>query len=83
MSRGEHFERVKDVMVKRFGLEEEQVTRAAHLVDDLELDSLDWVELIVVLERETGQEISENELKAVHTVEDILDLIDRKQATSA
>ncbi len=82
MSRREHFERVRDVMVKTFGLEEEQVTPVARLVDDLALDSLDWAELIVILERETGREISDSDVKAIRTVEDILDLVDR-QATSA
>jgi acyl carrier protein len=82
MSRREHFERVRDVMVKTFGVEEEQVTPVARLVDDLALDSLDWAELIVVLERETGREISDSDVKAIRTVGDILDLVDRKQATS-
>jgi acyl carrier protein len=82
MSRREHFERVRDVMVKTFGLGEEQVTPMARLVDDLALDSLDWAELIVILERETGREISDSDVKAIRTVEDILDLVDR-QATSA
>ena len=70
-------------MVKTFGLEEEQVTPGARLVDDLALDSLDWAELVVILERETGREISDSDVKAVRTVEDILDLVDRKQVTSA
>ena len=82
MSRREHFERVRDVMVKTFGLEEEQVTPVARLVDDLALDSLDWAELIVILERETGRGISDSDVKAIRTIEDILDLVDR-QATSA
>ena len=74
----EHFERVRDTMVKIFGLEEEQVTPGAHLVDDLALDSLDWAELVVLLERETGREISDEDLKAIRTVEDILGLVDRQ-----
>lgn len=82
MSRREHFERVRDVLVKTFGVEEEQVTPVARLIDDLALDSLDWAELIVILERETGREISDSDVKAIRTVGDILDLVDRKQATS-
>ena len=74
----EHFERVRDIMVKTFGLEEEQVIPGAHLVDDLALDSLDWAELVVMLERETGREISDEDVKAIRTVEDILDLVDRQ-----
>ena len=69
-------------MVKTFDLEEEQVTSVARLVDDLALDSLHSAPLMVMPERETGREISDSDVKAVRTVEDILDLVDR-QATSA
>jgi acyl carrier protein len=80
---GGRFERIKDVMVKTFGVDEERVTRTARLVEDLELDSLDWTELLVVLERQIGQEVTESEAKGIRTVEDVLVLLDRKLATSA
>ena len=83
MPDGNRFDRVKGVMVKTFGVEAERVTRSARLVEDLELDSLDWIELVVVLEREAGVEISESEARRIRTVEDLLQLLDRKQATPA
>jgi acyl carrier protein len=69
-------------MAKTFGLAEEQITPEARLVDDLQLDSLDWAELLVVLERETGEELPESGLEAVRTVNDILRLVERKQVAS-
>ena len=83
MSGNERFERIKSIMVKTFGVEEERITRSARLVEDLELDSLDWTELLVTLERETGREVSESEARGIRTVADLLDLIDRKHAASA
>jgi len=83
MSGEERFERVKSIMMKTFGVEEKRITPSARLVEDLELDSLDWTELLVTLERETGQEVSEGEAKGIRTVADLLDLIDRKHAASA
>jgi acyl carrier protein len=83
MSDGERFERLKSIMVKTFGVEEARITPSAHLVEDLELDSLDWTELLVTLERDTGQEVSESEAKGIRTVADLLDLLDRKHAASA
>jgi len=83
MSVEERFERVKSIMVKTFGVDEERITPSARLVEDLELDSLDWTELLVTLERETGQEVSEGEAKGIRTVADLLDLIGRKHAASA
>ena len=68
--------------MKTFGLEATQVTAEARLVDDLRLDSLDWAELVVVLERETGEGFPDSELAAIRTIDDILDLLERKQATS-
>jgi acyl carrier protein len=82
VSREERFHKVRELMVKTFGLEESQVTPASRLVDDLRLDSLDWAELLVVLERETGEGLPESQLETVRTIDDILDLVERKQATS-
>jgi acyl carrier protein len=79
---GGRFERIKDVMVKTFGVDEERVTRTARLAEDLELDSLDWTELLVVLERQIGREVTESEARGIRTVEDVLALLDRKLATS-
>lgn len=83
MADAERFERIKDILVHTFGVEEERVTRTALLVEDLELDSLDWTELLVVLERQTGHEVTESEARGIRTVEHVLALLDRKQATSA
>jgi acyl carrier protein len=83
VSREERFQRIQDLMAQTFGLEEGQITREARLVDDLRLDSLDQAELLVVLERETGEGLPESELEAVRTVNDILDLVERKQAASS
>jgi acyl carrier protein len=69
-------------MVKTFGLEEGQITPEARLVDDLRLDSLDRAELVIVLERETGEVLPEGQLEAVRTIDDLLDLVERRQATS-
>jgi acyl carrier protein len=77
------FERVKRIMTDTFGVEEERITTSARLVEDLELDSLDWIELAVLLERQTGHEIGESEAKGIRTVEDLLSVIARKQAASA
>ena len=81
-SREENFEKLRDILVKTFEVPVGQVTPAAHLVDDLHLDSLDWVDLVIRLEQETGREITEDELKAIRTIEDILDLVDQKKSTA-
>jgi acyl carrier protein len=83
VAREERFQRVQELMTRTFGLEEDQITPEARLVEDLRLDSLDWAELVVVLERETGEGLPESDLEAVRTVDDILNLVERKQAASS
>lgn len=41
---------INDSMIKEFELEPEDMKPEAHLIDDLELDSLDFVDLVVVLQ---------------------------------
>ena len=46
------FDKVKDVILDKLGVEESQITMEASFVDDLGADSLDTVELIMELEEE-------------------------------
>ena len=61
------------------GPEREQITREAKL-DDLEIDSLDLVELLQVAEEQFGVEINPDDAKDVTTVGDALDLITARLA---
>ena len=77
MSKDETLEKLKEVL-RGFGLRDEQVVPTARLAEDLDLDSLDSFDLVVRLEQETGEEIKEEELKSIQTIQDILDVIHRK-----
>ncbi len=46
------YERLKKILVKMHGVKEEEITPSASFADDLGLDSLDLVELIMVMEEE-------------------------------
>jgi acyl carrier protein len=74
-------EQLQKFLMENFELRPEQVTPSARLVEDLELDSLDAVDLVVRLEQETGVEIAEDELKSLETVQDVLSLLRRKLET--
>ena len=78
MSKDEVFEKLKEVLTTGFGLGREQLAPTARLVEDLDLDSLDSFDLMVRLEQETGEEVKEDELKSIQTIEDIVDVIHRK-----
>ena len=76
-------EKVKKVLVDEFELEESDLTPEANLYDDLELDSLDGVDLVVALEKEFNFKISreqdEERIRAIKTISDIYDFINIKR----
>jgi len=78
VSKEEIFKRLRDVLVDGFELRDEQLVPTARLVEDLELDSLDLVDFAVRLEQHVDLEIAEDELKAIKTVQDIVDLLYQK-----
>lgn len=70
------FDRVKDVIIDKLGVEEEKVTLEASFVDDLGADSLDTVELIMQLEEEFGIEIPDEDAEKMTTVKAAVDYVD-------
>ena len=78
MTREEILSRVTAILVESFALEPQLVTPTAHLFDDLDLDSIDAIDMVVRLQEETGLEVEEDELKQIRLVRDVVDLIDRK-----
>jgi acyl carrier protein len=56
-----------------FELPAEKITPAAHLQEDLDLDSIDAVELVVKLQEYTGGKIAPAEFKSVRTVGDVVE----------
>ena len=78
----EVFEAIRAHLVGR-GLEEDRITLQAHLLGDLDLDSLDTMELTLSLEEKFAIEIPDEELQGLGTVQDAVALIERKVAVSA
>ena len=63
-----------------FEVPEAAVVPEAKLYEDLDLDSLDAVDLIVKLQEVTGRRIAPAEFKSVRTVSDVVDKIQRLMA---
>ncbi len=75
MNETQVFTLIKEAMVELFELDPEDITMQAHIVDDLELDSIDAVDLIVHLQRETNVKIKPEQFKSVRRVEDIVSVV--------
>ncbi|MDX2054826.1 MAG: acyl carrier protein [Polyangiaceae bacterium] len=76
MTQPEILAHVQKLMVELFELSPAQVTPEAHLVNDLDLDSLDAVDMAVKLEELTGHRVDEAALRSVRTVGDVVALVD-------
>ena len=70
------YDRVKEVVMEKLGVEESLITKEASFVDDLGADSLDTVELIMQLEEEFGIEIPDEDAESLTTVQKVVEYID-------
>lgn len=66
---------LKKILHELFEIEPEEVKPEAKLYEDLDLDSIDAVDLIVRLQTMTGKKFKPEEFKAVRTVSDVVDVI--------
>jgi acyl carrier protein len=66
---------VTEVLRSEFEFTDAELSPTTHLIDDLELDSIDAVDMAVRLEDKTGFRLSEAELKSMLTIQDVVDLI--------
>ena len=77
-------QRVKEIVVNQLNVNEEQVTPAAHFMNDLGADSLDTVELVMAFEEEFKDEIKgeipESDAEKLQTVGQVIEYIKAKQA---
>ncbi len=78
LSKNGILDKLRAVLTDEFDLRGEQVVPSARLVDDLDLDSIDAINMAVRLEAETGLAMKEKELQSLRTIQDIVDLIHRK-----
>ncbi len=65
-------QRVKEIIVEQLSVSEEEVVPEASFVDDLGADSLDLVELIMVMEEKFEQEIPDEDAEKLQTVNDAI-----------
>ena len=77
MKREELFRHVKETLVKEFECDESQIVPEARFYEDLDLDSIDAVDLIVRLRNERNIQVSSEDFKSIQTVGDLLDVLER------
>ena len=70
-------DKARALIASKMKLEEKEITPEKHLFNDLGADSLDFVELSMMLEREFNVKFSEDDMANVKTVGDLYELIEK------
>ena len=74
----EYFDKIKEIVIDKLGVEENKVTVDAKFIDDLGADSLDTVELIMQFEEEFGIEIPDDDAENLLSMKQAVDYITEK-----
>ena len=73
MSREEIFERLSQILQQTFGIAAERITPQARLNEDLDIDSIDAVDLIVKLRPLIGKRLQPEAFKSVRSLQDVVE----------
>ena len=75
MTREEILVRLREALVELFELDPNVIVPQANLMTDLDLDSIDAIDLILKLKEITGKKIQPEAFRHVRTVQDIVDAV--------
>ena len=64
------------ILVDEFEIDAEAITPEANLYEELDLDSIDAVDLVIKLQQLTGKKIQPDEFKSVRTINDVINAIE-------
>lgn len=77
MERKEIEEKVRNFLINDLEIDEEKISDDAKLKDDLGIDSLDLVDIVVIVEKNFSFKIKPDEMKEVKTLKDFCDYIEK------
>lgn len=65
---------IREVLVDLFELDESEIVPEARLYEDLDIDSIDAVDLLIDLKKTINVEISPSQFNQVRTIQDVVDV---------
>ncbi|MFK7978197.1 MAG: acyl carrier protein [Halioglobus sp.] len=66
---------ITNVLVELFEIEAEAIVPSAQLMDDLDIDSIDAVDIALQMQELTGEKIQPEDFKEITTVQDLIDAV--------
>ena len=76
MTKQEIATKINELLVEEFEINPDALTPDASLKNDLEIDSLDFVDIVVIIDREFGFKPQAAELKNVKTLDEFYNYIE-------
>ena len=78
MTRTEIEEKVRDFLIDDFEIDKDKIYPEARLKEDLDIDSLDYVDIVVIVDKIFGFKLKTEEMAGVDTLAKFCDYIERK-----
>ncbi len=75
MTKNAIYERIVQILQETFDIDAARITPQAKLYDDLDIDSIDAVDLIVQLKPLAGKRLNAETFKSVRTIQDVVDAL--------
>jgi acyl carrier protein len=79
MNSEEIVEKVNEYLIDEFEIEESLLKLDAHLINDLGIESLDFVDIVVIIEKEFGFKVKREDITKVRTLNDLYSYIEEHQ----
>lgn len=75
MTKEEILKQIQEMLASLFELDPEDIKLESKLFEELELDSIDAIDLVVKLQKTIGKKIMPEDFKTVRTVQDVVDVV--------
>lgn len=75
MKEEELFNNISSILVDQFDVEESSISMDANLYEELEVDSIDAVDLLVQIKELTGKKLTPESFKEVRTIRDVINAL--------
>jgi acyl carrier protein len=83
MTQEEIISKINEFLVEEFEVDAEKIIATSNLRETLDLDSLDYVDLVVIIESNFGFKVVAEDFINIHTFQDFYDYVNRKVAEKA
>lgn len=80
MDKASIYQKINEILVEEFEVDEEIISPEASLKESLDLDSLDYVDLVVIIESNFGVKLVEADFEGVITFQDFYNVVEQKMA---